>query len=705
MNRYPLLAILPAILLPVHAQQTAQSVRLEPIVVEVAAGGNQGYTTRSSQAATGWPLALRELPHSVSVITAEQMQEQNLRRLDQSLRQATGVSQQIYGSGQGGYNFLFARGEKIQNIQLDGVPVNSLFTDSGNLGSIAYERVEVVRGVSGLLDSGGAPGASVNLVRKQPEATPHLALGANLAHPLGIGIQGDVGGAIDRDGKLRGRIVFAAEQGDSWRKREESRQASLYATLHYDLGDATTLRTGLSVDEGKVKAGGSHSFLTYDSTGQPTPLGVKDNPVSNATYSHTTTANFFIGGKHHINPDWNVDIEYNHSRQRWDHPYAIAGILGIEPDGSADIIPGYWRATPQGHSARLAINGRYPILGREHELTIAADMHSQKSDRHGARTLDTIPNLYAFSHSGDYPQPDAFRIPIRQHSKQQQWGGYAATRLHINDDLSVILGGRYSSQRQTGNSGRISHARFTPYTAVVYDFTPQLTAYTAYSSLFIPQSQKEQDGAYLKPASGDNLEIGLKSELADGKLNAGAALYQSRKQHLAVLAGQHPDGERYYRAADHTRTRGIDIELGGEPAPGWQIQSGYSYTDSRDQSGKRLNPDTVPRHSAKLFARYRLHDGQSPWTLGAGIRWQSDTRLEQVLGKTRDAASKARALEQSRQKSYAVVDLMASYRPDEQTTLSLNLNNLFNTRYRTQPDRHSYGAPRSISIGINYKFK
>lgn len=53
MNRYPLLAILPAILLPVHAQQTAQSVRLEPIVVEVAAGGNQGYTTRSSQAATG----------------------------------------------------------------------------------------------------------------------------------------------------------------------------------------------------------------------------------------------------------------------------------------------------------------------------------------------------------------------------------------------------------------------------------------------------------------------------------------------------------------------------------------------------------------------------------------------------------------------------------------------------------------------------
>lgn len=47
---------------------------------------------------------------------------------------------------------------------------------------------------------------------------------------------------------------------------------------------------------------------------------------------------------------------------------------------------------------------------------------------------------------------------------------------------------------------------------------------------------------------------------------------------------------------------------------------------------------------------------------------------------------------------------MARYRLNPQADISLHVDNLFNRKYRTHPDRHSYGQLRSIGLGFRYTF-
>ncbi len=252
----------------------------------------------------------------------------------------------------------------------------------------------------------------------------------------------------------------------------------------------------------------------------------------------------------------------------------------------------------------------------------------------------------------------------------------------------------------------VSANRFTPYTGIVFDLTGNLSLYGSYSSLFVPQSQKDEHGSYLKPVTGNNLEAGIKGEWLEGRLNASAAVYRARKNNLATAAGRDPSGNTYYRAANQAKTHGWEIEVGGRITPEWQIQAGYSQSKTRDQDGSRLNPDSVPERSFKLFTAYHFApEAPSGRTIGAGVRWQSETHTDPATLRIPNPAAKARAADNSRQKAYAVADIMARYRFNPRAELSLNVDNLFNKHYRTQPDRHSYGALRTVNAAFTYRFK
>ncbi|MEF1572939.1 TonB-dependent receptor, partial [Neisseria gonorrhoeae] len=92
-------------------------------------------------------------------------------------------------------------------------------------------------------------------------------------------------------------------------------------------------------------------------------------------------------------------------------------------------------------------------------------------------------------------------------------------------------------------------------------------------------------------------------------------------------------------------------------------------------------------------------------TIGAGVRRQGETHTDPAALHIPNPAAKARAVANSRQKAYAVADIMARYRFNPRTELSLNVDNLFNKHYRTQPDRHSHGALRTVNAAFTYRFK
>ena len=115
--------------------------------------------SRTIDTATGLGLSLQETPQSVSILTAERIQDQALNTVVDVVNNTVGLSSSKTDNVRNGF---MARGFAVQNYQIDGVPLSwSLGGDAGETVSdiSLYERVEVVRGATGLLTGAGDPSA------------------------------------------------------------------------------------------------------------------------------------------------------------------------------------------------------------------------------------------------------------------------------------------------------------------------------------------------------------------------------------------------------------------------------------------------------------------------------------------------------------------------------------------------------------------
>jgi outer membrane receptor for ferric coprogen and ferric-rhodotorulic acid len=146
---------------PIDITETANA---EPVGVTE---GTNSYTTDAARTATPLTMSLRETPQSVSVITQQRIQDQDLKTILDVVNNATGVSVNRYETGRGQFN---ARGFKLNSLMIDGVP--TIYEQPWSSGEIfsslaMYDRVEVVRGANGLMTGAGDPSASLNMVRKR----------------------------------------------------------------------------------------------------------------------------------------------------------------------------------------------------------------------------------------------------------------------------------------------------------------------------------------------------------------------------------------------------------------------------------------------------------------------------------------------------------------------------------------------------------
>ena len=162
---------------------SSDAVQLGPVKVEGAQGAgvfassDPGQTERSGSYAPARitlgksAQSLREIPQSVSVITRDRMNDQNLTTVTEALDQITGVRSFGYERQE---QFLI-RGYAA-NAQYNGVPQQEGSDKaSSNTDDLAFfDRIEVLRGPSGLLTGSGEPGGTINYVRKRP--TSELAI-------------------------------------------------------------------------------------------------------------------------------------------------------------------------------------------------------------------------------------------------------------------------------------------------------------------------------------------------------------------------------------------------------------------------------------------------------------------------------------------------------------------------------------------------
>lgn len=173
------------------------------------------YAAGTIATATRLPLTQRETPQSISVVTRQKMDDFDLTTIDEVMSHVPGISVVTYDSERTEY---YARGFAIQNFQYDGIPMrrDSAFSAGNTLTDmVIYDRVEVLKGSTGLLTGSGEPGATINLVRKKPTRAFQGHVTASAGSWDSYRGEVDLSGAVNASGSVRARGVLAYQDRHS----------------------------------------------------------------------------------------------------------------------------------------------------------------------------------------------------------------------------------------------------------------------------------------------------------------------------------------------------------------------------------------------------------------------------------------------------------------------------------------------------------
>ncbi|MDR6213181.1 TonB-dependent receptor plug domain-containing protein [Paracidovorax wautersii] len=122
--------------------------------------GTGSYTTWSTSSSTRLNLTPQETPQPISVITRQRMDDQALVGLNDIMDATPGITVKAFGVGGDGPQ-IWARGASITNFQIDGIPSSTSMSNYLQ-SSVLYDRVEVVKGATGMMSGLGTPSATIN---------------------------------------------------------------------------------------------------------------------------------------------------------------------------------------------------------------------------------------------------------------------------------------------------------------------------------------------------------------------------------------------------------------------------------------------------------------------------------------------------------------------------------------------------------------
>ncbi|MNS49954.1 Fe(3+)-pyochelin receptor precursor [compost metagenome] len=224
----------------------------------------------------------------------------------------------------------------------------------------------------------------------------------------------------------------------------------------------------------------------------------------------------------------------------------------------------------------------------------------------------------------------------------------------------------------------------------------------SYADIFQPQNAMTAAGDMLPPVKGRNYEAGLKGELLDGKVNASLALFRLDQNNRAQedLVNVCTRSTYCSVSTGKVRSEGLDAEISGEVARGWQVFAGYTfnhfkYLNDTANAGIDFASTYSPKHMVRVWTEYRLPGALNAWTLGGGVNFQT-------------ASSRTTGAIKLEQASYAVWSARVAYQINRNWSAALNVNNLFDKTYYQTVGAPAwgnvYGEPRSAMVTLRGNF-
>ncbi len=650
--------------------------------------------------------ALKDIPQSVSVLTRQRMNDQGLVDLTDAVDNITGL---VATRGVGAGTVISSRGFQINTMQYDGVPLVRNMYSLGNWSQdtlAMYDRVEVLRGAAGLLQGTGSPGGAINFVRKRGQAEHTLSLQAKAGSWDQYGVQLDVGGPLNADGSVRGRLVLDEDRAGSYINYVWHRNQTAYAALDFDLGANTVLGVGISHLDNQSRP----SFVGFPRYANGNDIGLSRSTFTGATWNRAsnTQTTLYADLTHQFNAQWRYKLSATSMTEDNENVHQRAA-GAVANDGSG-VRYGDFAVDFHGRSRGLDmfVQGDFAAAGLQHELVLGANYANYQTEDAYARRWTSGANIFNLNNHRAWENFDSIAaggVRVESEYNTRQTGVYTTLRTKWSDNLTSTIGGRNSwykqSYAQPGSTPSVEqgNGRFTPYLGLVYALNDAWSVYGSYTDVFETQSARTVSGSVLEPVIGSNYEAGIKGEFADGRLTSSLAVFRYDHENRAVLdyaAGMVCGTGYCSKAAGEVRSQGVEAEINGELLPRLQVFTGYTYNTTKFLSDP-VNQGSIfstwtPKHLLKVWASYQLPGQFDKLTLAGGVNMQSHVvsydNVFEIPG-------------------FAVWNARVAYQLNPELLLSLNANNLFDKRYfvpsyNSTGSNNYYGEPSSVMLTLRY---
>jgi iron complex outermembrane recepter protein len=678
---------------PTTAQNPAEP-ELEIVVTGTRKKG--GYDVPNASVGTRTDTPIRDVPQAIQVVPQQVLKDQNASSLPDVLKNVAGVSPTV------DFGRLTVRGFS-GNIQRGGLSEAVPFGFNPDLTS-NIDQVELIRGPASVLYGSGSPGGTVNLSEKQPQAKPGYEAGVTVGSFNSYRATLDATGPLAPSKTVLYRLNVDYKNEGSFIDFVNKTDFSIFPIVSFPLGENTKLTLDGSYQRiaGSATAAGADG-LPRVGTLLPNPLGKipRSRYLGDPDFDELNRTNWSLGYLlgHKFSEDWSISNRFRYN-------YAFASQKKLFPNAldadnrTLNRNAENSKETAETYTARTDLQGKFQTGSVKHDLLVGVELRRDISDEDFGAGAENFPiDIFEPRYGG-----------VRNDSVSEStdiFGGdtlgfYAQDLLSIGDNVKVLVGGRFdrSISRRTANRldpefvpSESNASGFAPRVGIVYKPIEPVSLYAGWSRSFEPQFGQTRLGTSFVPITGEQLEVGVKTELFDRKLSTTLAAYQIARQNDFQPDPIDPD--RFSIQVGEQQSKGIDLSVTGEPLPGLRLIAGYAYIDAKvtkdstGLEGKLLG--NVPQQSANLSAIYEIGQGDlQGFGFGGGLTF---------LGARQSDVNNTIELP-----AYTLANALLYYKRDD-WKFQLNFENLFNTEYSTAVLNGAVpGAPFTVKAQVSVRF-
>ncbi|KVU61790.1 TonB-dependent receptor [Burkholderia ubonensis] len=614
----------------------------QPAITVQAKASSSGLVEIRTATGTKTDTPVAEVPQTINVVTAQQIEMTGATDLNQALRYVPGFS--TFGSDSRTDGYAALRGF-TPTLFVDGLQApNTAVIANWRVDPQMIDSVTVLRGPTSGLYGAGDPGAIVDARTKQADGERIREAGVQIGNYARKQFMFDVGDKLDPDNAAAYRFVGVARDGNALTGPNADRRVALAPSFRWRPNADTSLTISASYLQDRSDI--SFNFLPARGTVLPNPNGrlspdvYTGDPAFNAYRKKQWSLGYQV--EHTLNSMWTLRQSARWTHLSLDDASVFGNGLAYGSTTRMMRFAGLFQLNYARFDVDNNVQARFGTGPIEHVLLLGLQYNRQTTTDSVwlalARPLNLYHPVYTPVTRAIFSGPTSLGH-VNQYTAMNTFGAYAQDQIRWHR-WTLTLGGREDrvnmrkDDRAAGVRADADVSAFSGRIGLTYQGGYGLSPYVSYSTSFNPVIGVRMVGGGLpKPTRGRQTEAGLRWQSPAGNLALSTAVYQINQTNVVTPAPRSldPAGTSSVQTGE-VRSRGIELSVAGKATRELSVVASYAYQDVKNVKANDASLNNwpvavpLPRQMASLWVDWTWRMGAlSGLGIGSGIRYQSAT--------------------------------------------------------------------------------